>query len=89
MEGLLQIIHHNTVFLRECSLCLRPPDVETRSSPSPLIISTSACGRLEAYFFFKCTGRSKIKTNIYITRKNDRGKTGNLVTLCLPIAMLK
>ena len=39
--------------------------------------------------FEKCRGRSRIKTNIYITRKNDPGKTGNLVTLCLPTAMLK
>lgn len=29
--------------------------------------------------FEKCRGRSRIKTNIYITRKNDPGKTGNLV----------
>lgn len=61
MEGLLQIIHHNTVFLRECSLCLRPPDVETRSSPSPLIISTSACGRLEAYFFLNAQEEARLR----------------------------
>lgn len=72
--------------LKTCSLDLQP-----LSSPSRWVISTLTLCRTGSIGkrFEKCRGRSRIKTNIYITRKNDPGKTGNLVTLCLPTAMLK
>lgn len=50
---------------------------------------TGSAQRRSKNIFKKCKGRSRIKINIYITGENYPGRTGNLMTFCLPSAVLK
>lgn len=76
-------------WLRSCSLAPWHPALVFFCLSSAPWLSHCLSTRKEQKHFWKCKGRSRIKINIYITGENDPGRTGNVMTLCLPSSVLE